>query len=138
MDDINNNNHTHEHGEDCCCGHDHDHDHEHEVQYMTLSLEDGSEVRCAVVGIFEVEEYEGKEYIALVPEDGEEAYIYEYVETEGEDGFELKNIESDEEFDTVESSFMEMLDDDDWDEEYDEEYDDEDEYEYEDLDDEDE
>ena len=62
--------HDHEHGEDCGCGHDH--------QYMTLRLEDDTEVRCIVIGTFEVDEYEGKEYIALVSEDGEESFIYEY------------------------------------------------------------
>lgn len=105
------NEHIHDHGDDCDCGHEH-------VQYMTLKLEDNTEVRCAVVGIFEVEEIEGKEYIALVPDDGDEAYIYEYVETDGEEGFELRNIETDEEFDTVEEAFMAMLDEDLSDEEY--------------------
>ncbi len=95
--------HEHTHDDGCDCGHEH-------VQYMTLRLEDDTEVRCAVVGIFEVEDIEGKEYIALVPDDGEEAYIYEYVETDNEDGFELRNIETDEEFDIVEEAFMAMLD----------------------------
>lgn len=103
--------HSHEHGDDCCCGHEH-------VQYMTLKLEDDTEVRCAVVGIFEVDEIEDKEYIALVPDDGDEAYIYEYVENDSEDGFELRNIETDEEFDIVEEAFMAMLDEDLSDEEY--------------------
>ena len=101
--------HSHEH--DCDCGHDH-------VQYMTLKLEDDTEVRCTVLGIFEVDDLEGKEYIALVPDDGEEAYIYEYAETDDEDGFELRNIESNEEFDIVEEAFMAMLDEDLNDEEY--------------------
>lgn len=122
MDDIKNNTcgcgHDHDHhDEDCGCGHDH--------QYMTLMLEDNTEVRCIVIGIFEVEEYEGKEYIALVTEDGEESFVYEYAEADNEDGFELRNIESDEEFNTVITAIDEMLDDEeeDWDEE---------EYEYED------
>lgn len=106
--------HDHEHDEDCCCGHDHD------VQYMTLQTEDGQEMKCAVIGIFEVEEIEGKEYIVLVPEDSEEALIYQYIEKDGEEGFEITNIESDEEFEIVENAFMEMLEDEDWDEEDDE------------------
>lgn len=117
----------HEHDEHCCCGHDHDHD----VQYMTLQTEDGQELKCAVIGIFEVEEIENKEYIALVPEHSDEALIYEYIETEGTDGFELNNIESDEEFEIVENALMEMLDD-----EYDEDFEDDDEYEFEELEDE--
>ncbi|MGN1317485.1 MAG: DUF1292 domain-containing protein [Lachnospirales bacterium] len=116
----------HEHDENCGCGCGHDHD----TQYMTLQTVDGEELKCAVIGIFEVEEIEGKEYIALVPEDSDEALIYQYVEDEEGEGFELLNIESDEEFETVEDALMEMLD-----EEYDEEYDDE-EYEFEELDDE--
>lgn len=110
----------HEHGDDCGCGHDH--------QHMTLMLEDNTEVKCVVVGIFEVEEYEGKEYIALVTEDGEESFIYEYAEVDNEDGFELRNIESDEEFETVVAAIDEMLDDEEeWDEDDDYEYEDEDE-----------
>lgn len=122
MDDMEKNTcgcgHNHEHGDDC--GHDH--------QYMTLMLEDNTEVKCVVVGIFEVEEYEGNEYIALVTEDGEESFIYEYAEVDNEDGFELRNIESDEEFETVVAAIDEMLDDEEeWDEDDDYEYEDEDE-----------
>ncbi len=126
MEDMEKNNcgcgHDHEHGEDCGC--------EHEHQYMTLQLEDNTEVRCIVIGTFEIDEYEGKEYIALVSEDGEESFIYEYVEADNEDGFELLNIESDEEFETVVSAIDEILnDEDEWDEEWDddEDYDVEDE-----------
>ena len=109
--------HDHEHGDDCGCGHDH--------QYMTLKLEDDTEVRCIVLGTFEIDEYEGKEYIALVSEDGEESFIYEYREADNEDGFELDNIESDEEFEAVVSAIDEILnDEEEWDEEY-EEYDEE-------------
>lgn len=111
---------VHNHTDGCDCGHDHD----HELQYMTLMLEDNTEVRCIVLGIFEVDEYEGKEYIALVSEDGEESFVYEYVETdENEEGFELLNIDSDEEFDTVVSAIDDIIEDDEYDE---------DEYEYED------
>lgn len=102
--------HDHEHGEDCGCGHDH--------QYMTLRLEDDTEVRCIVIGTFEVDEYEGKEYIALVSEDGEESFIYEYREVDNEDGFELSNIESDDEFEVVVNAIDEILnDEEEWDEE---------------------
>lgn len=111
--------HEHEHDEDCCCGHDH--------QYMTLMLEDNTEVKCIVLGTFEIDEYEGKEYIALVSEDGEESFVYEYAETDNEDGFELRNIDSDEEFEAVIAAIDEILDDEEeWDED-DEDYDYEDE-----------
>lgn len=121
----------------CACGHDHEHEHDDncgcgdEHMHMTLMLEDDTEVRCIVLGTFELEEFEGKEYIALISEDGENSFVYEYSEVDNEDGFELRNIESDEEFDAVISAVEDMLDI-----EEDEEYDD-DEYEYEDEDDED-
>lgn len=112
--------HEHEHGEDCGCRHDH--------QYMTLKLEDDTEVRCIVIGTFEVDEYEGKEYIALVSEDGEESFIYEYRETDNEDGFELNNIESDEEFEVVVNAIDEILnDEEEWDEDEDYYFEDEEE-----------
>lgn len=112
--------HTHEHGDDCGCGHDH--------QYMTLMLEDNTEVKCIVIGVFEVEEYPNKQYIALVSEDGEESFIYEYAEAENEDGFELSNIESDEEFEVVVGAIDDMLDsEEEWDEDDDEDYEYEDE-----------
>lgn len=109
----------HEHDEHCGCGCEHDHD----VQYMTLQTEDNQELKCAVIGIFEVEEIEDKEYIALLPDGSDEVLLYEYIEAEDGEGFELANIESDEEFSTVEDAFMQMLD-----------YDDDDDYEYEELD----
>ncbi len=118
----------HQHNEHCECGCDHDH--EQEVQYMTLQTEDGQELKCAVIGIFDVEEIEGKEYIALVPDDSDEALVYEYIETEGTDGFKLNNIESDEEFKIVENALMDMLVD-----ECDEDFNEED-YEFEELEDE--
>ena len=110
---------NHEH--DCNCDHDHE-------QYMTLMLEDGSSIKCAVIGIFDVEEIAGKEYIALVPDDGEEVYLYEYIEVDNEEGFELKNIDDDKEFEIVEEAFMNMIDDELEDDELDE-------YEFEDADD---
>lgn len=119
----------------CTCGHDHEHEHVHdencgcgdEPMYMTLMLEDDTEVRCIVLGTFELEEFAGKEYIALISEDGESSFVYEYAEADNEAGFELSNIESDEEFEAVISAVDEMLDieeDDDWD-------DDDEDYEYE-------
>lgn len=47
------------------------------------------------MGVFE---FDGKEYIALIPDDGtDDVYIYGYKETSEED-FELIDIEDDEEF----------------------------------------
>ena len=60
----------------CGCGHDHDHDmEEQELETMTLTLEDDTELQCAILGIFDVEGIEGKEYIALLPEEDETVLI---------------------------------------------------------------
>ena len=69
----------------CGCGHDHDHDVEElGLETVTLTLDDDTELECAVIGIFDVEGIEGKEYIALLPEDDETVLIYEYKELENE------------------------------------------------------
>nr|WP_245210411.1 DUF1292 domain-containing protein [Sedimentibacter acidaminivorans] len=87
---------------------------------MTLTLEDGTEIECAVIAIFPVEE---KEYIALLPlenqEDGE-VFLYGYVEDK-EGGFELVSIESDEEYENVTKAFDEILDEAELDELFDDE-----------------
>ena len=98
----------------CGCG---DHDHEEEV--MTITLEDGKEVECAIIAIFPVEE---KDYIALLPlENQEDGEVYLYGFEEYEDGtFELLSIESDEEYESVTKAFDEILDDAELDELFDE------------------
>ena len=53
-----------------------------EEMTVTLTLDDGTELECVVLTIFEAGE---KEYIALLPLDGREAedgevYLYRYVE----------------------------------------------------------
>ncbi len=128
--------HNHDHEGGCGCGHNHDHEggcgcghnHDHDIQYMTLQLEDNTEVKCIVLGTFEIDEYPNKEYIALVSEDGEESFVYEYAEVENEDGFELRNIESDEEFQDVISAIDEILENE---EEFDEDFEEEFEFEFE-------
>ena len=88
--------------------HDHNHDHEHEeVEVITLTLEDNSELECAVIGIFPFEE---KEYIALMPLDGDDidedasVLLYEYNEI-GDDDLELVFIEDEEYFNKVADEF---------------------------------
>ena len=80
---------------------------------VTLSLDDGRELECVAISVFEAA---GREYIALLPledeggEDGGEVYLYRYQETDdGEPS--LSNIESDEEYDIVADAFDEILDD---------------------------
>ena len=85
-------------GENCGCNH------EHEDAYMYITLETGEELKCIVLGVFEVE---GQEYIALGPEDGEDAFVYRYKEVNNEPI--LENIEDDEEYDVVANAFEELF-----------------------------
>lgn len=87
----------------CGCGCDHDHD---EADYITLEFDDGVEVECEIMGVFD---FEGKEYIALIPDDGtDDVYIYGYKEV-GDEEFELIDIEDDDEFDKVVAEFDKIV-----------------------------
>ena len=103
----------HDHGHDCNCGHDHSnshdcdcgHDHGEEQRTVTLTMEDDSEVECVILGTFDVDE---KEYIALMPMDSDEVFIYNFVTLE--DGeIKLSLIEDDDEFQTVSDAFYEVF-----------------------------
>ena len=78
---------------------------------VTIELDDGSTIECAVLMIFEAGN-EDREYIAVMPEGGDddsEIYLYRYSEDEkGEP--KIENIESDEEYDIVSEAFDEILD----------------------------
>ena len=88
-----------------------------EEMTVTLTLDDGTELECVVLTIFEAGD---KEYIALLPLDGKEdedgeVYLYRY--TEDADGNpDLENIESDEEYEIVADAFDELLDTEEYDE----------------------
>ena len=88
-----------------------------EEMTVTLTLDDGSELECVVLTIFEAGD---KEYIALLPLDGQEAedgevYLYRY--SEDENGTpDLENIVSDEEYEIVADPFDELLDTEEFDE----------------------
>ena len=92
-------------------------DMEQEEVTVTLTLDDGSQLECVVLTIFDAGE---REYIALLPMDSEETdegevYLYRY--TEDADGNpNLENIESDEEYDIVAEAFDELLDEQEYDE----------------------
>lgn len=81
-------------------------DYEEEFEDMlTITLEDDSELDCHVLLTYEMN---GKDYIALLPIDSEEVYLYSYVELE--DGeLELSNIEDKDEFAAVADEFYELL-----------------------------
>ena len=65
-------------------------DMEEEVDIITLEFDEGEEVECEIMGVFD---FNGKEYIALIPDDGtDDVYIYGYKEV-GEDEFEIVAID---------------------------------------------
>ncbi len=77
-----------------------------ELEKITLEFDDGEEVECEVIGVFECN---GKDYIALDPDDGTgDAYIYGYHEV-GDDEFELIDIEDEEEFNAAAREFDELI-----------------------------
>lgn len=90
---------------------------EQEEVTVTLTLDDGSQLECVVLTIFDAGE---REYIALLPMDGEEAeegevYLYRYSE-DADGNPSLENIEDDEEYDIVAEAFDELLDEQEYDE----------------------
>lgn len=98
--------------EKCGCGCGHDHEHEEDVmdlETMFLTLDDDTEMECGILGVFEMEGLEGKEYIALLPLEDETVLLYEYKEVGDE--IELNVIEDDDEFDKVSNAFYDMYED---------------------------
>jgi len=78
-----------------------------EPMVVTLEYDDGTEIETEVMGIFEVE---GKEYIALIPDDdSDDVYLYGYAEI-GDDEFDLLDIEDEEEFEKVVKEFDALMD----------------------------
>ncbi|HIZ80293.1 MAG TPA: DUF1292 domain-containing protein [Candidatus Lachnoclostridium stercorigallinarum] len=87
-----------------------------EEMTVTLTLDDGSQLECVILTIFEAG---GRDYIALLPMDGEDAdegevYLYRYTEIDGNP--DLQNIEDDEEYEIVADAFDELLDEQEYDE----------------------
>lgn len=88
---------------------------------ITLELEDDTELECAVLAIFPVND---QQYIALTPatEDDElelseesEVFFYRFTEYENQE-IELENIEDEEEYEIVTDAFDELLDEQEFDE----------------------
>ncbi len=47
---------------------------EEDADFITLEFDDGKVIECEIMGIYE---YNGKEYIALLPDDGtDDVFIY--------------------------------------------------------------
>lgn len=87
-------------------------DNEDDDVVVTLSLDDGSEVTCEIITIFDLGD---QDYIVLIPldKDGQpnaegDVYIYRY--NEDETGApSLENIMSDEEYEAVAARFDEII-----------------------------
>ena len=73
-----------------------------DAEYITLQFDASEDIECEILGIFDFEE---KEYIALLPQDGsDDVYIYEYKEIDDEE-FDLIDIEDDALFERVAAEF---------------------------------
>lgn len=73
---------------------------------ITLEFDDDSEVECEVAGTFECN---GRDYIALFPQDGsDDVYLYGFKQV-GEDEFELLDIEDDDEFRAVSDTYDSIM-----------------------------
>jgi hypothetical protein len=87
--------------------------------YITLSLDDGTELQCIVLDIFTVDD---KDYIALQPIEGEEdgnVFLYRFIQENEDDEPHLLSIEDDDEFEAVADAFEEILDTQEFDEMFD-------------------
>jgi uncharacterized protein YrzB (UPF0473 family) len=92
-------------GCNCGCGcndscEEHDHEHENMIYLETV---DGENLACNVLGTFDVDE---KEYIALLPEDSESVFIYQFKENDEE--LELIRIEDENEYKKISEIFLSM------------------------------
>ena len=79
---------------------------EEEEDIITLEFDDDTAVECYIMGVFEVN---GKEYIALEPDDGTgDTYIYGY-KSISDDEFELVEIEDDDEFAAADAELTALI-----------------------------
>ena len=79
---------------------------QNEEDIITLEFDDGAEIECEIMGIFD---YEGSDYIALIPlDDSDDVYIYGDKEV-GEDAFEIVDILDDELFEKVVGEFEAIM-----------------------------
>ncbi len=77
-----------------------------EADIITLEFDDGVELECEIMGVFDCD---GKDYIALIPlDDSDDVYIYGYNEV-GDDEFELVDIEDEDLFEHVVQEFEAIM-----------------------------
>ncbi|MBR5713102.1 MAG: DUF1292 domain-containing protein [Lachnospiraceae bacterium] len=80
---------------------------------VTLYLDDDTELRCDVIGIFPGPD--DREYIAVTPQEAEDdeepvVYLYRFWENpEDEEDIKIDDIESDEEFEAASKAYDEFL-----------------------------
>lgn len=74
-----------------------------EEDIITLEFDDGEEIECGTLGIFDAL---GKEYIALNPLGSEDVYIYGY--KDNGDDYEFIDITDEEEFNKVVAEFEKL------------------------------
>ena len=85
---------------------------ENESLTVTLTLENDTELECAVLAIFEAE---GTDYIALLPmdEDGEsddgQVYLYRFIDNGEDEEPGLENIEDVDEFERASEAFNDWM-----------------------------
>ena len=78
---------------------------------ITLEMEDGAELNFEPLGYFEVEENNNQTYIALLEVDSAEegaVHLFGYVDL-GNDEFELKNINSEKEYNNAVAAFEALV-----------------------------
>lgn len=77
-----------------------------DVEIITLEFDDETVVNCEVMGVFD---FEDKDYIALIPQDGtDDVYIYAYQEYD-DGSFELIDIEDEALFAKVAKEFENIM-----------------------------
>ena len=80
--------------------------------FVTLDLDDGSQLECQILTIFDVD---NQNYIALVPVDNDDEVIFYRYFGDEEGNPSLENIDHDDEFDAVSDRFDELLDEEEFD-----------------------
>ena len=77
-----------------------------EPEIITLEFDDNTTINCEIMGVFD---FEDKDYIALIPQNGtDDVYIYAYQEYD-DGSFELMDIEDDALFAKVAREFDEIM-----------------------------
>lgn len=91
-----------------------------EFDTVTLTLEDDSELECAILGIFPAGD---KKYIALLSldedgevDDDEDVLLYRFIDHGEDEDPEIENIDDDEEYELAADAFDELLDEEEFEE----------------------